>query len=142
MFDENEDANFPFEINHDKIMNGEDMMNVTVDCCRLIKKQSYVTVGEFLNSIMTSDLQEAIDVIDAGEGDDRLGQFILISEMLARSEGLEASEDFDTLHTRMQTLVNYMVIESLARKGLVKAYRENMSFGDDMAKAIVVERID
>ena len=142
MFDENEDTNFPFEINHDKIMNGEGMMNVTVDCCRMIKKQSYVTVGEYLNSVMTSDLQEAIDVIDAGEGDDRLGQFILISEMLARSEGLEAAEDFDTLHTRMQTLVNYMVIESLARKGLVKAYRENMSFGDDMAKAIVVERIN
>ncbi len=142
MLDENEDDNFPFEINHDKIMNGEGMMNVTVDCCRMIKKQSYVTVGEFLHSIMTSDLQEAIDVIDAGDGDERLGQFILISEMLARSEGLEASEDFDTLHTRMQTLVNYMVIESLARKGLVKAYRENMSFGDDMAKAIVVERID
>jgi hypothetical protein len=35
-----------------------------------------------------------------------------------------------------------MVIESLKRKGLVKVYYENISFGDDMGEKIIVEKIN
>jgi hypothetical protein len=35
-----------------------------------------------------------------------------------------------------------LTCEQLARKGMVKIYRENMSFGPDMENKIVVEKLE
>jgi hypothetical protein len=36
----------------------------------------------------------------------------------------------------------FISVESLRRKGLVRVYHENMSFGEDAEKRVVVEKIE
>ena len=74
--------------------------------------------------------------------DHQYDDMILISEMLATGEGCDPSKTPDEFADRMRHMMTLMVIESLGRKGLVKVYRENMSFHPDMGSKIVVERID
>ena len=136
---DNEDM-FPFEINHAKILESDDMMNITQDCVRMVTKNAYVTPGEFFASIMSSDLQEALEVADNDE-DERFAQFTLIAEMLSRAEGLDAAMDYDEMLRRINLSISFTVVESLARKKLVKVYRENYSFGEDMNKAVIVEKL-
>ena len=136
---DNEDM-FPFEINHAKILESDDMMNITQDCVRMVTKNAYVTPGEFFASIMSSDLQEALEVADNDE-DERFAQFTLIAEMLSRAEGLDAAMDYDEMVRRINLSISFTVVESLARKKLVKVYRENYSFGEDMNKAVIVEKL-
>ena len=38
-------------------------------------------------------------------------------------------------------LLSLITFESLARKGLVRVYRENYTLGDDMGEKIVVEKL-
>ena len=81
-------------------------------------------------------------LMDASESEDKehFGDVILISEMLALGEGLEPG-DMSVTIDRTRTMAGYLVVESLARKGLVKVNRENMSFGADMGDKIIVEKI-
>jgi len=46
------------------------------------------------------------------------------------------------VQNRVSQLIAFLAVESLARKGLVKSYPQNMSFGEDMAKKVIAERID
>jgi hypothetical protein len=60
--------------------------------------------------------------------------------MLAAGEGL-ALEGVDTTTARVNQFCMLIVIESLARKGLVKVFHENMSFGDEMGDKTIVEKL-
>lgn len=140
MDDMHDEDMFPFEINYSKILEADDMMAITQECVRMVTKNSYTTPGEFFASIMNGDLQEALEVADNDE-DDRFSQFMLIAEMLSRAEGLEAAMDHDEMLRRVNLSISFTVVESLARKKLVKVYRENYSFGEDMNKAIIVEKL-
>jgi hypothetical protein len=62
--------------------------------------------------------------------------------MLATAEGLDSSDGYDTVQLRVSQLIAFLAVESLTRKGLVKSYPQNMSFGEDMAKKIIAERLD
>jgi len=136
--DENENL-FPFDINHEMIMQAE-MMSCTHDCVRMIQKNEYLTVGEYLQHITTSQLDEMLDVAE-DEDNPKMEEFLLIAEMLARAEGLSASEDFDVLQKRVNILVELISIESLYRRGMIKIYRENFSFGDDMNTKKIAEKL-
>jgi hypothetical protein len=136
--DENENL-FPFDINHEMIMQAE-MMSCTHDCVRMIQKNEYLTVGEYLQHITTSQLDEMLDVAE-DEDNPKMEEFLLIAEMLARAEGLSASEDFDVLQKRVNILVALISIESLYRRGMIKIYRENFSFGDDMNTKKIAEKL-
>jgi hypothetical protein len=46
------------------------------------------------------------------------------------------------IQNRVSQLIAFLAVESLARKGLVKSHPHNMSFGEEMAKKIIAERID
>lgn len=141
MDDFNDEDFFPFSINYDTIMDADDMMNITRDCVRAVRKQNYTTVGEFLQMVMSSDIQEAVEIA-SDESHEKASQFMLIAEMLARAEGLDEAMDMNTMRDRTNTMINFIVIESLGRKGLVEVHHKNMSFGEDMAKEIVVSKID
>jgi hypothetical protein len=140
MDDMQDDEMFPFEINYDLILNNDGMMSITQDCVRAIRKNAYLTPGEFLQSVMNSDLQEALEVAD-DEEHDNYGDFMLLAEMLARAEGLDAAQDFEEMRHRMSLVVSFIVVESLHRKKMVKVYHDRMSFGDDMSKAVIVEKL-
>jgi hypothetical protein len=134
-----DENNFPFDINHEMIMRS-DMMTCTHDCVRMIQKNEYLTVGEYLQNITTSQLDEMLDVAN-DEEHPKFEEFLLIAEMLARAEGLEGSPDFDVLHKRLSIFIGLIAIESLYRKGMIRVYRENFSFGDDMNTKKIAEKL-
>jgi hypothetical protein len=41
----------------------------------------------------------------------------------------------------MNAFCAFLAIEGLSRKGLVKVYHENISFGEDFGNKIVVEKL-
>jgi hypothetical protein len=61
--------------------------------------------------------------------------------MLATGEGLEQSQGAEEISSRMDAFCAFLAIESLRRKGLVKVYHENISFGEDFGNKIVVEKL-
>ena len=114
-----------------------------------LKANPYTTVGQFLKNISNADLKILNDIVESHSGieaedevtDPALADIVLIAEMLGRAEDLVSENDEDLMHRVNQFMV-MITCENLARKGLVKVYHENMSFGDDAGHRIVVKKID
>ena len=130
-------------VNIAEIAKSKDMMGVTRMLAIDLMSHPYLTVGDFLKDISDSDLQSLLQGAETDEdtGEVRIEDLLLLSMMLHQAEGLPPIQDDEKATEVMNILINYMAIESLARKGLVKVYRENMSFGDDCAEKIVVEKL-
>ena len=79
--------------------------------------------------------------ISADEDHPNFEEMILISEMLAAAEGTNMGGTPE-VHQRLNLFITWLVFESLKRKGLVKIYYENISFGEDMGDKIIVEKIN
>ena len=90
-----------------------------------------------MNDLSTDDLNALMEM---GENQE-IDELILISEMLAVGEGLENSEDDETVMKRIGLLYNFLLVESLGRKKKIKIYRENMSFGDDYEQKAIAEKL-
>lgn len=143
-----------FTINYSLLIESEDHLDITKNLARKLMKETYITVGEFLDSLHEDEISELLEISehfksnDDEEDDDddsiednHLGDLILISEMLATAEGLDSADSTESVHHRISQLVAFLAVESLARKGLVISHKQNMSFGEDMAKKIIAERI-
>ena len=145
---DDEDQIGEFEINYDSVLAYKDCMPVTRLLAADLMQNPYLTVGIFLKNLSDSDLATFSEIVEANFDieeedtveDPRLADLVLIAEMLSRAEGITSAND-----TELQQTVNkFMVMitmESLARKGLVKVYHNNMSFGEDAADRIVIEKL-
>lgn len=138
-----------FTVNYDKIINSNEHLAVTRLLAQRMLTNPYFTVGEFLKSLSTSDLELLQDVAecaiqpdDGSEMDDRIGDLILIAQMLAEGEGTAYGMNIDEVFARSNQFATFLSLESLFRKGLIKLHRENISFGADAGHKIVAERID
>lgn len=131
-----------FSVVYSKVAESKDMLDVTRLLAFDLIANPYMTVGEFLKNMSDSNLEILLDVIEEDEDKEggRYAELLLIAEMLARAEG-EDEGDIDVLTLRTNAFTSFLVIESLARRGLVKIYRENMSFGEDMRDKVIVERL-
>jgi hypothetical protein len=145
-YEDNDDA---FEINYDNVIECKECLNVTRLLAADLKSNPYMTVGHFLKHISDVDLKILNDIVEESTGmdpDDEvtnpgLADVVLITEMLVRAEDL-FSEDDAVLMKRVNNFMIMITCENLARKGLVKVYHENLSFGDDEAKRVIVKKID
>lgn len=139
--------NFEFEasddmmINYSEVTKSKDLLAVTRLLAADLLARPYMSVGDYMKSISDSDLAQLIEISEDDENP-RYEDLILISEMLAAAEGLPGNFDLDAVQKRIAALISFLVIESLARKGLVDVYRENFSFGEDMGNKIVVKKKD
>lgn len=109
-----------------------------------ISKNGYINIGEFFEKMNDSDLQKYLNLSENLD-DEAAAEVVLLGEMLSIGEGLEYSLSYEkpeTMEKRISQLIMFLACESLYRKGLVKLYRENMSFGDDMMDKVIVEKID
>ena len=148
MIEEYEDES-PFEINYDNVISCKDCLSITRILAVDLKENPYMSVGLFLKNISNSDLKILSDIVDKNfniDGDDEvtdpsLADVVLIAEMLSRAEGI-ISESDEQLMQKVNQFMMYISVESLRRKGLVRVYHENMSFGEDSEKRIVVEKIE
>jgi hypothetical protein len=131
-----------FGINYQRIVEDTDMLAVTRLLASTLMSNPYYTIGNFLTNLSDSDVDMLISVdTESMDVDPLVGDIILIAEMLADAEGSSTDRSMDSVQARASQLIAFIVLESLARKGLVKLYRENMSFGDDMGDKIVVEKL-
>ncbi len=128
-------------INFQKIVSDKSFLPVTRLLAADMMENPYITVGDFLKGISDNDLAQLMELSNVIEEEDTGEDFILLTEMLATGEGLSFSNDVDEVQMRVNQFVVMLSIESLYRKGLVKIYRENMSFGEDMYHKIVAEKL-
>ncbi len=136
-FDEDEGE---FSINYEKVLHEETFLPVTrLFAADLIKSQ-YMPIGDFIKSFSDNTLEE-LNEICGDENHPNFEEMILIAEMLAAAEGTNIGGTPE-VHQRLNLFITWMAIESLKRKGLVKVYYENISFGDDMGEKIIVEKIN
>jgi hypothetical protein len=136
------DENDTIKINYDVLVKDKRLLAVTRLLAASLLVDPYTTVQNFLIGLNDNDLQKLLEYSEADDNGEykNLDELILISEMLAQAEGLPPGNLVTSQH-RINTLCVFLAGESLARKGLVKIYRENMSFGDDMNNKIVMGRI-
>lgn len=104
----------------------------------------YMSVGTFFQTISDEDLQtllEKAEEIKEFDGSESPGteEILLIAMMLAQAEGSPA-QNMEELHDNISILTVLIAGTSLARKGLVEACYDNMSFGPDMRDAKVFIR--
>ena len=126
-------------VNLQEVAKSNMVMSVTRLLAKDLMENPYMTVESFLTGLSDKDLQTFID----DEDDTKYYEdYILISEMLAAAEGCEPIVEEKNVGKRIQQLIVFLTLESLARKGLCKVYRENMSFDDDMLDAKLAEKND
>ena len=136
-FDEDEGE---FSINYHKVLNQVTFLPVTRLLAADLIKNQYMPIGDFIKSLKDNSLEE-LNEISENENHPNFEEMILITEMLAAAEGTNFGGTPE-VHQRLNMFMTWLIFESLKRKGLVKIYYENLSFGDDMADKIVVEKID
>lgn len=139
-----DDMNQPkFSINLDMVVEDGTLLAATRLLAVDITKNGYINVGEFFGKMSDNDLQKYLNMAEDIESD-AAAEVLLVSELLAIGEGLDNGLDdidVDIMQQRMSQLITFLACESLARKGLVKLHRENMSFGEDMGKKLLVEKL-
>jgi transcription elongation factor GreA-like protein len=113
-----------------------------------IKTNGYASLKDFFNDMPEEDLEAYLEMMehfedtDSNEGE----ELVLLASMLALAEGIDPglnddNEYLELMSRRCNQLFFLLTIESLARKGLVRFYRENISFGEDMLDKILCEKI-
>ncbi len=137
-FDAFEDG--PIAISYDKVIKCKDFLPLTRTLAMDLSDSGYMRPGDFLKALSDSDVDILLKITE-DEENTRLDEVLLISEMLATGEGLEQSKDAEQVSERMNALCAFLAIEGLSRKGLVKVYHENISFGEDFGNKIVVEKL-
>lgn len=125
---------------YENIIKAKDLMPVTRALALDLSNTGYISVGDFLRDMNDNDLENLLNISENEEREE-YSQILLISEMLATGEGLSPSDNAEEFASRMSQLVMLLAVESLHRKGLVKIYRGNMSFGADMADKVIVEKL-
>jgi hypothetical protein len=130
----------PFNIVYDKVMKEKDFLPLTRTLAMDLSEAGYMRPGDFLKALSDGDVDALLKIAD-NEENPRLEEILLISEMLATGEGLEPSQDAEGVSHRMNAFCSFLAIEGLRRKGLVKVYHENISFGDDFGNKIIVEKL-
>ena len=123
-----------------KVLSDNSKLTVTRLLAASLTAEPYMTVQDFLIGISDKDLETLIDVAEDEESKN-FGDLILIGEMLAQAEGLDAG-NLEVCQKRLSQLVSFLAVESLFRKGLIKIHRQNMSFGEDYGNKIIAERLE
>lgn len=128
-----------FSINYEKVLHQETFLPVTRLLAADLMKSQYMPIGDFIKSLNDNVLEQLNDIA-SDENHPNFEEMILISEMLSAAEGTNFGGTPE-VHQRLNMFITWLVFESLKRKGLVRIYYENISFGEDMGDKIVVEKI-
>ena len=122
-----------FYVNLDEVIKNKDSLAVTRLLAADLKARPYLPVGEFLSSLSDDDLQMLVKGSEPDEkGEVKFDDLLLIAMMLNNAEGLPPVEDAEGARELLGKMITFLAVEGLARKKLIRAYRENMSFGDDV----------
>jgi len=135
-----------FENSHpcmEKIIESDKLLPVTKSVAKMLMRNPYTSLGKFFTKLSDENLEILMEIIEEGDSEfnDGLEDVVLMTEMLSRAEGVP-SESVEEITENVNYFGMCVTCVSLARKGLVRVYYDNMSFGKDQGDQIIVERID
>ena len=128
-----------YTIEYEKVASDKSILAITRITANDIMKNPYMTLGQFFKNISDRDL--AVLLAEVEHVDHCTKDTILLTEMLCRAEGV-ISESAGEIASRVGYFSMMITCVSLARKGLVRVYYENMSFGDEEGDKLVVEKLE
>lgn len=138
---DNFDETKPFAVNYSHVASSDELLAVTRNLAKQYTSFPYVSVGLFFKNMPQYDLEQLIEIVEEGPDNPNFGDLMLIAEMLAVGEGLE-NGNVEVIEARVNQFLILLACESLFRKGLVKIYHDNMSFGEDAGDKIIVEQYE
>lgn len=103
----------------------------------MINNNGYISVGKFFESLsdyeinyLLEDLEEMNNLTEETiEGSNAGMNLTLLTMMLMQADGtFDINED--SIQKNLDVVSGFILVESLARKGLVKAFRENYSLSE------------
>ncbi len=135
-----------FENSHpcmEKIIDSDKLLPITKSVAKMLMRNPYTSLGKFFTKLSDENLEILMEIIEVGDSEfnDGLEDVVLMTEMLSRAEGVP-SESVEEITENVNYFGMCVTCVSLARKGLVRVYYDNMSFGKDQGDQIIVERID
>jgi hypothetical protein len=128
--------------NMEKIIDAEGLLPVTKSVAKMLMRNPYTSLGKFFKKLSDENLQVLMEIIDEGDSEfnDGMEDVVLMTEMLSRAEGVP-SQSIEEITENVNYFGACVTCVSLARKGLVRVYYENMSFGTDHGEKVLVERL-
>ena len=134
-----------FENSHpdmEKIIGSDKLLPVTRSVAKMLMRNPYTSLGRFFKKLSNKNLEILMEIIDEGDSEfnERMEDIVLMTEMLSRAEGVP-SQSVEEITENVNYFGACITCVSLARKGLVRVYYENMSFGTDNGEKVIVERI-
>ena len=140
-----QDDPIDFENSHpdmEKIIGSDKLLPVTRSVAKMLMRNPYTSLGKFFKKLSDENLEILMEIIDEGDSEfnERMEDIVLMTEMLSRAEGVP-TESVEEITENVNYFGACVTCVSLARKGLVRVYYENMSFGTDHGEKVLVERI-
>ena len=140
-----QDDPIDFENSHpdmEKIIESDKLLPVTKSVAKMLMRNPYTSLGRFFKKLSNENLEILMEIIDEGDSEfnERMEDIVLMTEMLSRAEGVP-SQCIEDIHGNVNYFGACVTCVSLARKGLVRVYYDNMSFGTDNGDKIIVEKI-
>jgi hypothetical protein len=134
-----------FENSHpcmEKIIESDKLLPVTKSIAKMLMRNPYTSLGKFFKKLSDDNLQALSEIIEEGDSEFNEGMedIVLMTEMLSRAEGVP-SQCIEDITENVNYFGACITCVSLARKGLVRVYYDNMSFGKDHGDKILVEKI-
>jgi hypothetical protein len=128
--------------NMEKIIDSEGLLPVTKSVAKMLMRNPYTSLGKFFKKLSDENLQTLMEIIDEGDSEfnDGMEDVVLMTEMLSRAEGVP-SQSIEDITENVNYFGACVTCVSLARKGLVRVYYDNMSFGTDQGEKVLVERL-
>jgi len=129
--------------NMEKIIDAEGLLPVTKSVAKMLMRNPYTSLGKFFKKLSDENLEVLMEIIDEGDSEfnDGMEDVVLMTEMLSRAEGVP-SQCIEDITENVNYFGACVTCVSLARKGLVRVYYDNMSFGRDQGDKVLVEKID
>ena len=134
-----------FENSHpcmEKIIASDKLLPVTKSVAKMLMRNPYISLGRFFKKLSDENLQVLSEIIEEGDSEFNEGMedIVLMTEMLSRAEGVP-SQSIEDITENVNYFGACVTCVSLARKGLVRVYYDNMSFGTDQGEKILVEKL-
>jgi hypothetical protein len=134
-----------FENSHpdmEKIIGSDKLLPVTRSVAKMLMRNPYTSLGRFFKKLSDENLEVLMEIIEEGDSEfnERMEDIVLMTEMLSRAEGVP-SESIEEITENVNYFGACVTCVSLARKGLVRVYYENMSFGSDNGEKTLVEKL-
>jgi hypothetical protein len=126
----------------EKIIKSDKLLPITKSVAKMLMRNPYTSLGKFFKTISDDNLLALAEIIEEGDSEfnDGIEDVVLMTEMLSRAEGVP-SQCIEDITENVNYFGVCVTCVSLARKGLVRVYYDNMSFGREEGDKILVEKI-